>query len=507
MRSLLIYNSLLLILSVLPLSLFAQDRTDNTPGKVSFLSFDTAVIAGRSPNQIGQGEDVLISIFNENSTFQNYKLISSGNDLLSDLRIIDNQIYIGSNPILNTGLAKDIVLAKINPSDTSDNWTKVFQSPLEDKFYKLVHFDSVNIVLGTGKGPQLTQDLLLLKLDNSFDYNSSILYDYGASYFPTDIIFKDSAAYVSGFIFDNGETRGTISKFSSDISQYEWSFQIDGGNGSELNSVNFINNEIVCSGWFQDSTNKRNFIIYHIDENGNFPWAYTFENSEINILSVEKAFPVANDSLLVLGNYRDTNNVNQAFLLSYDLNSNSVNVLSKEDENRTWMTDINQDSWGRWHTANYNQNDQFVRFGTIMEFSFNNQNFTCMDQINFTATNHNVISTNKFLGTSSYNLVQIDTNLIFSDTMSFANSFCRSVIVDGLNEKNIEKSSFYPNPTTGHLLLWDIPLGSAYSLYSLSGKLVFEGHYNGNSIDLSYLQNGMYILKTGNKAERLIIQK
>ena len=69
----------------------------------------------------------------------------------------------------------------------------------------------------------------------------------------------------------------------------------------------------------------------------------------------------------------------------------------------------------------------------------------------------------------------------------------------GLSEELINLISISPNPTNGNVL---ITLPSNYnaqlSIYNYQGKLVFENSFlsNGDLVDLTEFQNGLYIFKT-----------
>ncbi len=53
----------------------------------------------------------------------------------------------------------------------------------------------------------------------------------------------------------------------------------------------------------------------------------------------------------------------------------------------------------------------------------------------------------------------------------------------------------YPNPTTGQITVSEELTGSEYYIYSLTGKLIEHGILSTNTLDLSGLDNGVYIIK------------
>ena len=53
----------------------------------------------------------------------------------------------------------------------------------------------------------------------------------------------------------------------------------------------------------------------------------------------------------------------------------------------------------------------------------------------------------------------------------------------------------YPNPTTGIITISEEFIGNEYYVFSLSGKLLLQGVLYTNSIDLTNLSNGIYLIK------------
>ena len=87
---------------------------------------------------------------------------------------------------------------------------------------------------------------------------------------------------------------------------------------------------------------------------------------------------------------------------------------------------------------------------------------------------------------------------IFLDTVNCA-VFILNLGIVGLSEELINLITISPNPTNGNVL---ISLPSNYnaqlSIYNSQGKLVFENSFlsNGDLVDLTGFQNGLYIFKT-----------
>lgn len=70
----------------------------------------------------------------------------------------------------------------------------------------------------------------------------------------------------------------------------------------------------------------------------------------------------------------------------------------------------------------------------------------------------------------------------------------------------------YPNPAQDYILI-DFPLPYKdlnYAFYDITGKLVMSGSVNENTVNISKLNNGAYILKVnidGRKLEKKIVKE
>ena len=69
-------------------------------------------------------------------------------------------------------------------------------------------------------------------------------------------------------------------------------------------------------------------------------------------------------------------------------------------------------------------------------------------------------------------------------------------------EAQINEINLFPNPAQQVLFLNNNPIG-VYRIYDLSGKLITENSlFNSNtSIDVDYLQNGLYMLEINNEGK------
>lgn len=79
-----------------------------------------------------------------------------------------------------------------------------------------------------------------------------------------------------------------------------------------------------------------------------------------------------------------------------------------------------------------------------------------------------------------------------------------------LNEKSkiTEQLRMYPNPTTGKIYFDNIAVSENITVFDISGKMMLKSKVEAQSIDVSFLKNGIYFLKTSsNLIGKLVIQK
>ena len=82
----------------------------------------------------------------------------------------------------------------------------------------------------------------------------------------------------------------------------------------------------------------------------------------------------------------------------------------------------------------------------------------------------------------------------------------------GIEKKEIDYFLVYPNPAQDYILI-DFPLpykDLKYTIYDINGKLVLSGTGNGNTVNISKLNSGAYILQVnidGRKLEKKIIKE
>lgn len=92
-------------------------------------------------------------------------------------------------------------------------------------------------------------------------------------------------------------------------------------------------------------------------------------------------------------------------------------------------------------------------------------------------------------GTSNVN----DGSLLNFDLIGNTSNWIGSTIPVTVQEIQKDQVTVHPNPTNGVLFLDDQNIRSV-QVFNLLGELVFENSISGNQLDISDLQNGMYIL-------------
>lgn len=71
----------------------------------------------------------------------------------------------------------------------------------------------------------------------------------------------------------------------------------------------------------------------------------------------------------------------------------------------------------------------------------------------------------------------------------------QQIKINGLNVSNV---TIYPNPSTNHVNFKGVTSGSTLQLLTMDGQLLTSIIYTGNPIDISGLENGMYLVKVSN---------
>lgn len=75
-------------------------------------------------------------------------------------------------------------------------------------------------------------------------------------------------------------------------------------------------------------------------------------------------------------------------------------------------------------------------------------------------------------------------------------SACVNVIAIGLDQSQASKVTVYPNPSTGTFKIATVnPLTGTYSVYNVLGEILASGNLEGNEIDLSAFEGGIYLLE------------
>ena len=78
---------------------------------------------------------------------------------------------------------------------------------------------------------------------------------------------------------------------------------------------------------------------------------------------------------------------------------------------------------------------------------------------------------------------------------------------DGLHDVSNVNIRYYPNPAKDFVLINGENQGSEVAIYSLAGQVVLSAVVDGKPLSLKNINNGVYILKVGGKAQKLIVEK
>ncbi|WP_258540772.1 T9SS-dependent choice-of-anchor J family protein [Parvicella tangerina] len=71
--------------------------------------------------------------------------------------------------------------------------------------------------------------------------------------------------------------------------------------------------------------------------------------------------------------------------------------------------------------------------------------------------------------------------------------------------ENENAFTIYPNPSDNGIFYTDLNQNTSYEVFSVSGKLMDKGTIQGNTLNLSHLQSGVYFCKANNSNPRKII--
>lgn len=132
------------------------------------------------------------------------------------------------------------------------------------------------------------------------------------------------------------------------------------------------------------------------------------------------------------------------------------------------------------------QSQVIFRFQDATEKSYD---FSSLTKLTFSGSN---IEINKIGETKDIYALSAVRKLVFGNTSG----------TEALTENGLD-IILYPNPVRDHLMLKNLPSGAhAVRIYSLAGAVVYAGYLSssGESIDLSALSSGFYVLKVSDKA-------
>lgn len=150
-----------------------------------------------------------------------------------------------------------------------------------------------------------------------------------------------------------------------------------------------------------------------------------------------------------------------------------------------------------WSTASENNNSHFE-----VERSSDGFNFEKINEIKGKGNSqekslYTLIDQVPVIGTNYYRLKQIDMD------GSFEYSQIRAVIIE-----DYKVSFFFPNPTSGDIYFKNLEAKSNVIIQNVLGEIVLSELIDeSNKISTSELANGTYMIRYGNKVQKLIIHK
>ena len=77
-----------------------------------------------------------------------------------------------------------------------------------------------------------------------------------------------------------------------------------------------------------------------------------------------------------------------------------------------------------------------------------------------------------------------------------------------VNQNTLEnhKLKLFPNPSTGHVGIKNASTGSLITIFTMTGAQIFSEEYDGISLHLEHLTDGLYFIKINNTTLKLLIK-
>nr|MBP7210910.1 T9SS type A sorting domain-containing protein [Paludibacteraceae bacterium] len=86
----------------------------------------------------------------------------------------------------------------------------------------------------------------------------------------------------------------------------------------------------------------------------------------------------------------------------------------------------------------------------------------------------------------------------------------KSMTTDIINNENLAENniSLYPNPATDYVELSGTTEGTTIHVFNMVGRLIqtYNGNSNSTTLDVTGLNEGLYIIKTGDKSIKLQVK-
>ena len=260
------------------------------------------------------------------------------------------------------------------------------------------------------------------------------------------------------------------------------------------------------------------FILYQYDD-GNLLELQTIQETIANSSNLAM---ISDTTFVTSGQYIVDNVANHAFIRGYNINQpftpDRTNVALEDFDlfylKDTIISGAPEDLW--WYGINYNvfnSDEQSVAVHSIIttdlvpDFPYSNNNFE-VNQMTILPSN---ISTSiasrrlisKFPPRTAYAYIT-GADYKFNEAVG---PVLIDITTSTFDPESTPILNIFPNPFTSHINLNDLN-DEAVSLYNMEGQLILSGKANEiQNVDLSYLNEGLYLLYHGNNKQAIKLMK
>lgn len=326
----------------------------------------------------------------------------------------------------------------------------------------------------------------------------------------TSLPISDAYVRVDGqFLTHDGATNGLGEE---DLTMYyEETYLVSAGKwGYKTKCTNmFIDNATVSitvqleKGYYDDFSFDFGWVTGGTSLTGNWTRAIPFGTQENANPNLDDSYDCGKYAY-VTGNLNDFN-----FTLD-DVENGEVKLFSPIMDLTTYATPFV--NYSRWFYDRYGPsgtpNDsirvylsngtQTVLIDIAGESSFNDEwirkSILISDYISITSTMQLIVQTSDY--DPDWSVVEAGLDWFYISEYN----------TTSIKEQTKQAFSIYPNPSSSVITIQDAPYGEKFTLFDLKGQLVNEGMIETKSqiIDISHLQNGIYLLKINEEMKRIL---